>query len=738
MVLLAIAVAVCGVSRLAAVEAGPETTVLAEFAKRGTGAGVRIALEHAGGAAEAVLVAEFTIQAPGEGWHFYSTHLPETGTELGGGRPAKIAIPADSALIPVGERVADADTHEIPVGGGGPAPVYPPGPVTVRQMVRLPQGDGAPVAVELRVWYMICDDRQCLRPVQGDPITVEVPTHPQGGPLASATPEQAQDADPEAPGADPEAPGADPEAQPPGASSDAASSTAPAVVLAWPLAILGTLIMLLAAVVTLRWPLAQPAGATPWRLVVALGLVALAVWLATRPRADYPIAEGIDWVHVASVAEVRSAIREAHAEDQVALLDFTGPACANCQEMAKNIFIIEEVRAGWNSGVPIEIDTDSHPELEAWQGETFGTWSRPLYVRIEPGLAPADWADAPRWDARVTRDDEAGVTAFAGFLRGEVEHARAIGVDDRAHEWLGFVLLALAGGLFTLVMPCTYPMIPFTVTFFSKQAAAGRRLVPLAACYALGIVGFFAGLGLVVGVVFGTGLTAFAGNAWVNLVIGVLFVVFGLSLLGAFLLRLPAGLADAVGGGRGGYLGALAMGLTFAITAFTCTAPFAGLVLGEAASDAATTGTWFRALIGMLLYASVIAVPFFFLSISPGLLQRLPRAGAWMGEFKVMGGLVELGAALKFLAIADVRWDWGLVTRTPTLACWSALALLCAVYLLGLVRMRDDEAVGRPGAMRVVLALAFLALGGWLASGLVGNHLGIIESFFPADAAPRW
>jgi thiol:disulfide interchange protein DsbD len=295
-----------------------------------------------------------------------------------------------------------------------------------------------------------------------------------------------------------------------------------------------------------------------------------------------------------------------------------------------------------------------------------------------------------------------------------------------------FILLALLGGLFTLLMPCTYPMIPFTLTFFAKQASAGHRLLPLAAFYSLGIIVCFVGLGVLITGVFGSTLSNLAGHPLTNLFIALLFIVLGMGLLGAFLIRLPSGLENKLGGGRGGYIGALIMGLTFAVTAFSCTAPFAGAVL----SQAVVIGSWTRAIIGMAIYASAIAIPFFALAMSPGLLKRMPKAGAWMNEFKVIGGLVELAAALKFLVICDVAWDWGIIGRNFTLSSWAAVSLIIAFYVMGKLRFSGDSPVEQIGLGRLFTGLIFLSVAVWLASGLAGNNLGLFESFFPGDVVP--
>ncbi len=434
---------------------------------------------------------------------------------------------------------------------------------------------------------------------------------------------------------------------------------------------------------------------------------------------------GIRWSRPRDVAGVEGLIERAKGAHQSVLLDFTGPSCLNCQTMEKTVFRLPAVVAAWNRAAAISINTD--PPFDAladWQQARFQTQNRPLYVRLD-----ADGTVA-RWNQVFDPGDRATLDRFLAFLGG------GGGSDQGTGRSAGeFVWLALLGGLFTLLMPCTYPMIPFTVNFFAKQAAAGRRLAPLAAFYAAGIILCFVGLGVLITGVLGANLSTVSGHPVTNLVIAALFALLGLSLLGAFLLRLPAGLENRLGGGRGGYLGALVMGLTFAVTAFSCTAPFAGSVLAAAVAAGDANG-WLRAVVGMAIYSSAIAVPFFFLAISPTALSRLPRAGAWMNEFKTVGGLLEIAAALKFLAISDNAWGWGVVGRSFTISAWAAICLLLSLYVLGLVRLRGDERITEAGLGRVFLALPFLALALWFASGLCGAHLGMIEGFFPGDSAP--
>ncbi len=550
--------------------------------------------------------------------------------------------------------------------------IYPDGPVTVRLPITVPlTADGAAVETTVLVSYMACSAKFCLNPVIKTPVKVMIPTSKSAASTATTVPVPAS-----------------------AGGIDAATVRQ----------------IVTGALATQKEELVPEI-----RQIVATEIT----------RLHEESASAVRWRHPTSIAEIERLIDEAKKAGKPALLDFTGPSCVNCQLMDKTVFRLPVVAAAWNRGVPISINTDPDPrvtdDFSAWQQKRFETQNRPLYIRIG-----SDGKET-RWSEVFPPSDRATLALFVGFIEG------GAGSDVGSGDGIGqFLLLAIVGGLFTLLMPCTYPMIPFTMTFFAKQAANGVRLLPLAAFYAFGIIGCFVGLGVLITGVFGSTLSNLAGHPVTNLVIALLFIVLGLGLLGAFLIRLPSSLENSLGGGRGGYLGALIMGFTFAVTAFSCTAPFAGAVL----SQAVVSGSWTRAVIGMAVYSSAIAVPFFILAMSPGLLKRMPRAGAWMNEFKVVGGLVELAAALKFLTICDATWEWGIIGRSFTLASWSAVALVIAFYVLGKLRFNGDGDVPQVGVGRLMIALTFLALGIWFASGLAGNNLGLFESFFPGDPVP--
>jgi len=313
-----------------------------------------------------------------------------------------------------------------------------------------------------------------------------------------------------------------------------------------------------------------------------------------------------------------------------------------------------------------------------------------------------------------------------------------------------FIGLAATAGALSLLTPCVFPMVPITVSYFLHHSSTSRaRAFTAVAVFGLGIIATFTALGVSVAALVGAAsLMRFAANAWVNLAIAGIFLVLALNLLGFYELNISSRLLGRVDSAtRSGHTSetasALLMGVLFTLTSFTCTAPFIGTLL-----VAASQGEWQRPIIGMLVYATVFALPFIVLATVPRWISRLPRSGAWMNRIKVVMGFVELAAVAKFISNADLVWHWGIFTHDVVLAIWVALALIVTFYLLGAFRLPHEPppepSVGRGGrephsgyalphitAARGVPALAFLALGMWLATGLTGSTLGTLESFLP-------
>jgi thiol:disulfide interchange protein DsbD len=321
----------------------------------------------------------------------------------------------------------------------------------------------------------------------------------------------------------------------------------------------------------------------------------------------------------------------------------------------------------------------------------------------------------------------------------ETETGTGAGAGADADDGLlSLILIALAAGFGALATPCVFPMIPITVSFFTKEAEKGKSLLGLATAYAVGIVVSFTGFGILLAALKGaTGAQAFASNPWVNMGIGALFVVFALSLFGLFELRLPAGLVnslDRMGRSGSNFAAVMFMGFTFTLAAFTCTMPFMGAVLAQAAR-----GDVLRPVIGMLFFSSAFALPFFLLALFPSLITSIRKksGGSFMHSVKVTMGFIELAAAFKFLSNADLIWQWELLTREVVLAAWVGIFGFNGIYLLGFFRMKDEPEEQGIGTLRMLTALFFVSLTLYLTTGMGGNRLGgLVDSYLPPMRYP--
>jgi len=287
-----------------------------------------------------------------------------------------------------------------------------------------------------------------------------------------------------------------------------------------------------------------------------------------------------------------------------------------------------------------------------------------------------------------------------------------------------FLLFSAGGGLLALAMPCVWPMIPITVNFFVKQGQHNKgKTTGLAISYCLAIIGIFTSVGVLVSFFFSAAaLQNLANNPWLNTVVALLFLAFGLSLLGLFEIRLPNFLlnASAQGESRGGMVGVMFMALTLTITSFTCTFPVVGGLIVMAAG-----GHFLYPIIGLATFSTVLAFPFFLLALAPGLMSKMPKSGDWMNAVKVVGGLVEIGAALKFINTAEI--GFGAVPEDAwfdaplVLSVWVGLSLVCGLYLLGLFKTDHDHEEVKVGPGRLVMGSLFVALALFLTPALFGH-----------------
>lgn len=297
----------------------------------------------------------------------------------------------------------------------------------------------------------------------------------------------------------------------------------------------------------------------------------------------------------------------------------------------------------------------------------------------------------------------------------------------------GFIWLAVSAGLLSLLTPCVFPMVPITIAYFSGESGRSRRSRGLRAAvlFALGIIATFTALGLTLAAVFGAAsLNRFAAHPITNLVLAALFLVFAANLFGLFDFSLPSGLIRRANqaSSRTDSLGALMMGATFTLTSVTCTAPFVGTLL-----VLASRGSWAAPVVGMLVYSAAFALPFFLLALAPRYVARLPRSGEWIRTMRILIGLLEVGAAVKFLANADMVQGVDLLTREVVLAVWAALAFIGAAYLARDV-IPKARASWRSLPRTLAPASVALFIAGWLWSGTGGKPLRQVEAFLPPSA----
>jgi len=299
---------------------------------------------------------------------------------------------------------------------------------------------------------------------------------------------------------------------------------------------------------------------------------------------------------------------------------------------------------------------------------------------------------------------------------------------------LSFLILALSMGFLALLTPCVFPMVPITISYFTHRAEhTNQSAIKDATVYMFGIIGTFTVLGMLLAIILGaSGANQIAANPYVNIFIAALFIYFSFSLFGFYEIEIPESLRrfSLQKESSKGYLGILFMALTFTLTSFTCTVQFMGLIL-----VAASQGEWFWPIIGMLVFSTAFASPFFFLALFPKYLTQLPQSGSWLNNVKVVMGFLELAAAFKFISNSDLVWNWNIFSYDVVLFLWSVLMLLTAVYLFGLIRFRHDS-IQPLTSKKALIASVFLIFSLYLFSGNLGYSInGTIQSYLPPKKA---
>ncbi|MEZ6038019.1 MAG: protein-disulfide reductase DsbD family protein [Planctomycetota bacterium] len=417
-----------------------------------------------------------------------------------------------------------------------------------------------------------------------------------------------------------------------------------------------------------------------------------------------------------------------HSKQQLGSLEFAGEAEVPEGELSMGAFGAEQY------ALPHEFEVKQRVRVpaDAKPGEVVARGDLDYQVCDEnscdrPELAP--------WSASLKIE--------AGEARASAKPAdSASPPEDKnpfASSWWALILASIGGGLFALAMPCTYPMIPITFSFFTKQAEKRHgSVLPLTLVYGLGIVAMFVSTGVLLSEVIQDVV-----NHWVtNAIIGVAFFFFAAVLFGWVNLNPPQWMqrlafkaqSQTGGGGGGGMAGALVgvffMGATLVITSFTCTAPIVGTLIAQVAK----LGTA-RVAVGMAVFGLTMALPFMLLSLTPGKVKAMPKAGQWMDTLKISLGFVELAAAFKFVSMVDFYFGWQILPRELFLMIWTAVFGLWALFLFGILRKQGTPNEG-VGSGRMAAGMVVTLLTAYFFHGALGFKMDFYTTnFIPGYSA---
>ncbi len=313
---------------------------------------------------------------------------------------------------------------------------------------------------------------------------------------------------------------------------------------------------------------------------------------------------------------------------------------------------------------------------------------------------------------------------------GEQQSAATATTNDSSNRnYWSIFLLAFLGGLAALLTPCVFPMIPMTVSFFTKQSKTKAKGIRNGIWYGISIMIIYVILGTVVTALFGAeSLNSLSTNPWFNLFFALLLFVFAFSFMGAFEIVLPSSWVNAVDkkADKGGLLGIFFMAFALALVSFSCTGPIVGALIVEAARSGGLAPV-----IGMLGFSLALAIPFALFAAFPGWLNSLPKSGGWLNSVKVVLGFLEFAFAFKFLSIADMVLDLHILEREVYIAIWIAIFLGLALYLWGKIKLPHDSPTAHLPVSRFVLGTMVFAFVIYMIPGLWGAPVKMISGFPP-------
>ena len=322
--------------------------------------------------------------------------------------------------------------------------------------------------------------------------------------------------------------------------------------------------------------------------------------------------------------------------------------------------------------------------------------------------------------ANQNTQDQVDTTSAETFTPVEREK------EEEESLWL-FFLVAIAGGFAGLLMPCVFPMIPMTVSYFLKMEKNSKFY---ALVFGASIVVIFIIVGIGLSLIFGPDFANIISTHWIpNLLFALIFIIFAISLFGYFEIALPSSWINKSSKmeSRGGIIGVFFMALTLVLVSFSCTLPIAGAVALSSAG-----GSFIKPIIGMLGFSLGIAVPFTLFAFFPGLLKSAPKSGGWMNTLKVVLAFIELAFALKFINVPDQTYHWGILDREVYLAAWIVIFSLMGFYLLGKIKFpHDDDMPVQRSWFRFFSAIATFTFVVYLIPGMWGAPLKAISGWLP-------
>lgn len=362
--------------------------------------------------------------------------------------------------------------------------------------------------------------------------------------------------------------------------------------------------------------------------------------------------------------------------------------------------------------VKIDVAKTATGSTEVIAAETLAT--------AEPVLSPADSAA----DAYLSDTSKGKTATMAAAAANGASPADGM-------DFIGLLFIALISGFVAVATPCVFPMLPMTVSFFTKRSETRVQGIVRASTFGLCIVGIYASLGLISAVSgLGPDFNNWLSTHWLpNILFFIIFMVFAASFLGAFEITLPHSFVNKVDSKSSmtSFVGIFFMAFTLALVSFSCTGPIVGSLLIQAAVG----GEFIKPIIGMAAFGVGLAFPFTLFAIFPSWLQNLPKSGGWLNSVKVVLGFVEIALAFKFLSIPDVVYHWRLLDREIYLAIWIVLAILLGLYLLGKLKFSHDDDLKHISVPRLFLAISSFVFAVYMIPGLFGAPLKGLSGLIP-------